>query len=173
MYNICKFLENIVKYFKIKIKIMYWKVKYGRRLKIGKNFHFRKELIINISKDGYLEIGDNNFFNNYCSINCRKKIIIGNNNLFGENVKIYDHNHVFNNKNMDIKKNFTVGEIIIGDNNWVASNVIILNKCKIENNNVFGTNVIINGEYDSNNILKIDNAYVITKKIKYGENLND
>lgn len=166
MYNICKFLENIVKYFKIKIKIMYWKIKYGKRIKIGKNLHFRKGFIINISKDGYLEIGDNNFFNNYCSINCRKKIIIGNNNLFGENVKIYDHSHVFNNRDMDIKKNFVDGKITIGDNNWIASNVVILKKTDLGSENVIANNVIVNEQYTNNLIIK-NNAERITNEIVY------
>ena len=69
MYKIIKFIENVIKFLKIKTKIMYWKIKYGKRIKIGKNFKFRKGLVINISKNGYLEIGDNNAFNNYCSIN--------------------------------------------------------------------------------------------------------
>ena len=92
MYNIIKFIENVFRWIKIKISILYWKLKYGKRIKIGRNFRFRKSLIINISKGGHLEIGNNNAFNNYCSINCHKLIKIGNNNMFGENVKIYDFN---------------------------------------------------------------------------------
>lgn len=96
MYRIIQLMENAFRKCKNKTKILFWKIKYGKRIKIGKNFEFRKSLIININKNGYLEIGDNNFFNNYCSINCHNKIYIGKNNSFGENVKIYDHNHEFN-----------------------------------------------------------------------------
>ena len=67
------------------------------------------------------------------------------------------------------KKLLIIKRYIYGNNNWIASNVIILSKCKIENNNVVGANVIVNKEYDSDNILKIDNVSIVTKKIKYKE----
>lgn len=172
MYSICNFIENTIKFLRIKTKIVYWKIKYGKRIKIGKKFHFRKGLNINISKDGYLEIGNNNFFNNYCSINCRYKIIIGDNNLFGENVKIYDHNHVFNDKNIDIRKNFTKGEILVGNTNWIASNVIILQKTALGNNNVISNNVVLNEKYYDETIIK-NNANIIIKKIVYKEKKHD
>ena len=123
MYSIIKFIENVLKFFKIKFKIIYWKLKYGKRIKIGKKFRFRKGLIINISKNGYLEIGDNNAFNNYCSINCHKHIKIGNDNMFGENVKLYDHNHIFNDKSVNMQRTYLDRYIIIGNNNWIGSDV--------------------------------------------------
>lgn len=168
MYSICNFIENAIKFLKMKMKIAYWKIKYGKRIKIGKKLHFRKGLNINIAKDGYLEIGKNNFFNNYCSINCRHKVIIGDNNLFGENVKIYDHNHVFNNKNVNIRKSFKKGEILIGNTNWIASNVIILQKAELGNNNVISNNVVLNEKYSNENIIK-NNSNIITEKIVYKE----
>ena len=39
-----------------------------------------------------VKIGDNVFFNNGTSIAAKEKIEIGDNCIFGENVKIYDHN---------------------------------------------------------------------------------
>lgn len=166
MYSICNFIENAIKFLKIKMKIAYWKIKYGKRIKIGKKLHFRKGLNINIAKDGYLEIGKNNFFNNYCSINCRHKVMIGDNNLFGENVKIYDHNHVFNDKTIDMRYSYNEHEIIIGNNNWVSADVIFLSKTKLKDNNVIGAKTIINEEYDSENIIKSERNKSI-KKIKY------
>ena len=52
------------------------------------------------------------FFNNDCSITCLNKITIGANCLFGENVKLYDHNHKFRNENVKIsEQGYTLGEI--------------------------------------------------------------
>ena len=166
MYNILKFIENINRYLKIKTKILYWKLKYGKRIKIGNNFKFRKRLIINISQNGYLEIGNNNAFNNNCSINCHKKIKIGNNNMFGENVKFYDHNHIFNNKNIDMTTTFKEHEILIGDNNWIASDVVFLSKATLGDNNVVGIKTVINEKYANECIIrsKIEN---INEKIIY------
>lgn len=168
MYSIIKFIENVCRYIKMKIKIRYLKIKYGKRIKIGKKFRFRKGFIINISKNGYLEIGDNNFFNNYCSINCRKKIIIGNDNMFGENVKFYDHNHVFNNKNIDMQKNFRDKEIYIGNSNWIASNVTILCSAELGDRNVIASNILLNEKYDDGNIVKEEKKLKI-EKIVYKE----
>lgn len=154
MYTIFNTLEKIMRGFKIYLKMFYYKLKYGRRLKIGKGVHFRKGFIINISKNGKVEIGDNTFFNNYCSINCHDKITIGKNNLFGEGVKIYDHNHIFNDKSVNMKKAYKTHPVEIGNRNWFGSNIVILSKAKIGNNNVFAANIVINSELKSNYLVK-------------------
>ena len=47
----------------------------------------------------------------------------------GENVKMYDHNHVFEDIDLPIKKQgMKIGEINIGENCWLGANVTIL--CK-------------------------------------------
>lgn len=166
MYNICTFIENVIKFFNIKIKLLYWKIKYGKRLKLGKKITFRKGFIINIAKNGYLEIGDNNFFNNYCSINVHEKVIIGNNNDFGESVKIYDHSKVFNDKKVDMKHTYKSNPIYIGNNNWVCSNVVILNNSKIECDCVIGAGVIVNSRVKKETIVKSMQEYVF-KKINF------
>ena len=110
-----------------KMRIFYLKLKYGKRITIGKNVIMRKKVNIEIRRNGYLEIGDNTFFNNYCSINCLEEIKIGSNNIFGESVKIYDHDHFFNNEYISISE-FRTGRICIGDDNWFGSNIVILRK---------------------------------------------
>ena len=165
MYYVFKLIEKIIEKFKCETKKIYYKVKYGKRLKIGKNVHFRKGMIINIYNEGYLEIGDNCFFNNYCSINCHKKIIIGENNLFGENVKIYDHNHVFNNLSINKKNTFLSNSIAIGNNCWFGTNVVILSKCNIEDNCVVGAGTILNEKYKQNLIIKTKNENMINSII--------
>lgn len=154
MYSIIKFIENVGKFFRIKLKIIYWKLKYGKRIKIGKKLRFRKGFIINISRNGYLEIGDNNAFNNYCSINCRKIIKIGDNNMFGENVKMYDHNHIFNDKNINMQKSYIDKEVTIGNDNWIASNVTILSNTKLGNRNVVAANIVLNERYEDEYLIK-------------------
>lgn len=144
-----------------KIKILYWKIKYRDRIDIPWNLSFRRDFIINISKNGLLKIGDNCFFNNYCAINCMKEIVIGNNNIFGENVKIYDHNHVFNKEKFDLNE-LKTEKIEIGNENWIASNVVILKKTKMKNRNVVGAGIILNQELDSYNLLKCKQDIEIT-----------
>ena len=154
MYTVLSATEKAFKGVRTCSKLAYYKLKYGSRLKVGKGVHFRKGFIINISKNGKLTIGDGTWFNNYCSINCHEKITIGKNNLFGEGVRIYDHNHVFNDKSVNMKKSYRSRSIVIGDRNWFGSNVVILSKAKIGDNNVFGANMVINSKFESDNIVR-------------------
>lgn len=161
MYQFFSMTEKAAKGINEACKLLFYKAKYGNRLKVGKNVRFRKGFIINISKNGRLEIGDGTFFNNYCSINCHDKIIIGKNNLFGEGVKIYDHNHVFNDKSVNMKKTFKSRPIVIGDRNWFGSNVVILSGAQVGNNNVFSCNSVIDSETGSDNLVKLSSKYEV------------
>ena len=109
------------------------KIEYGKRIKFGKNVRFRKGFhVVIVGKDARLVIGDNTFFNIGCSIACLGKITIGKNNAFGEYVTIYDHNHIFNKKEMN-QKAFSISEVEIGDDNWICSKVNICAKSKVGN----------------------------------------
>ena len=168
MYVILSGVEKIFIGVRVILKLLYYKLKYGKRLKIGKKVRFRKGFILNIAKDGSVEIGDGTFFNNYCSVNCHNKVTIGKNNLFGESVKIYDHNHVFNNKRVNMKKTYKSNSVAIGDRNWFGSGVVVLNKAKIGSYNVFGSNLVINSEFGSENIVRSVGEYRV-EKIRYSE----
>lgn len=138
---------------KKKVKILYWKVRYKDRIDIPWNLSFRKNFIINISKGGYLKIGKECFFNNYCTINCKERIEIGNRNIFGENVKLYDHNHVFNKEEFDLQE-FKTEKIKIGEENWFGTGVIILKGTEIRNRNVISAGTVLKGNIDSFSVVK-------------------
>lgn len=128
------------------------------KLILKKNVHFRKFSTICIRNNGVLIIGENTFFNNGISINCHNCIEIGANCLFGENVKIYDHNHKFRNKNQLIStQGYSLGKICIGNNCWIGSNVIILKNVTIGDNVVIGANCVISENVLSNSIVKSNN----------------
>ncbi|MGD9813454.1 MAG: acyltransferase [Bacilli bacterium] len=111
---------------------LFLKIKYGKRIALGKKTKFRKGFRVNIGKKGTLILGDNNFFNAFCSINCRGEIIIGSGNIFGEYVTLYDHNHIFN-KDIFNQKEIKNGKIIIGNENWICTKVNICSNSKIGN----------------------------------------
>ena len=115
---------------------------------------FRKHFSINIGKNGRVEIGKGCFFNQYCSLNAHTLIKIGENCLFGENVKVYDHNHGYKDSSRLIKnQEFTTEPIFIGNNCWISSNCIILKGVTIGDNCVIGAGCIIYKDVPSNSVL--------------------
>ncbi|QNQ83110.1 acyltransferase [Lactobacillus sp. PV037] len=133
--------------------ILFWK-----KLIIGAHTTWRKGLSVTIGKDGKVEIGKNCFFNNYCSINSLQTIKIGDGTLFGEGVKIYDHNHRFRDPNVPIKyQGYKSAPVNIGKHCWIGSNVIILKGTSIGDNCVIGAGCVVSGEVPSNTILKLTN----------------
>lgn len=123
---------------------------------IGNSVVFRKHAVIRIREGAELHIGNNVFFNESISINCRNKIVIGDHCMFGENVKLYDHNHRFRDKSTPIiDQGFSVGFIEIGKNCWIGSNVVILKNVKIGNSVVVGSNCLITDDIPENSIVRL------------------
>lgn len=82
--------------------------------------------------------------------------------MFGENVKLYDHNHRFTDKQINFKdQGFKVGSIKIGDNCWIGSNVTILCNVSIGDNVVIGANCLIYKSIPSNTVVKNKNDLLI------------
>lgn len=145
------------------LNIIKFKILFGNRITIGKKVSFRKNINIRIAKTGKLIIGDNCFFNNNCSINCKKNIEIGSDTIFGENVKLYDHDHVYDEKNLIRKSGYKLDNIKIGNNCWICSDVIILRKATIDDNCVIGAKMIVKDHIHSNSIYSNNKI----KEIKY------
>lgn len=154
MYNLlCKF-DSLLLHSRVFFIKLYYKLKYGKRLSIGKRVIFRENFKIVIAKNGYVKIDDYCFFNTGCTIDCNKRIIIGKHNLFGENVKIYDHNHIFNDKSVDRGISFKNYEITIGNENWFGTGIVLLGGTFIGNNNVIGANTVLKGKFNDDTIIK-------------------
>lgn len=125
-------------------------------LNLGNNISLRRGVLISLF-GGELIIGDNVFFNNNCSISCMGKIDIGKETMFGENVKIYDHNHKYEYRPEGVfiyPNEFIIGSVIIGKNCWIASNVTILNNVIIGDNCIIGAGCLIHKSIPSNTVVK-------------------
>lgn len=125
-------------------------------------------LFIKVCGTGCIEIGERVFFNNCCSITCMNKIKIGNDCLFGENVHIYDHNHNYRQIGKTIsQQGFSIGEITIGNNVWIGTNVTILKNVHIGNNCIIGAGCVVYKDVPEGNILFCNGEM---KKIEVTEN---
>jgi acetyltransferase-like isoleucine patch superfamily enzyme len=129
-----------------------------RVLQIEKGFSCRNFCNFLVYPNASLIIHANVFFNNYCSVNCLGSIEIGAETIFGEGVKMYDHNHLYAYDAGGVLKverqQFDIGSIKIGKNCWIGSNVTILNNVEIGDNVIIGANCLIYKSIPSNSIVK-------------------
>lgn len=126
----------------------------GGKLITGKRLTFRKSFSVMIDKHGEIVIGNNVFFNNYCSLNAINHISIGDGTIFGENVKVYDHNHCYKNPDVPIKEQgFTSSPVNIGKHCWIGSNVVILKGVSIGDNSVIGAGCVVYKDVPSGTIV--------------------
>ena len=83
-----------------------------------------------------------------------KYIEIGNDSIFGENVHIYDHNHIYKDENIPVNsQGFTYGEVRIGNNCWIGSNVTILKGVTIGNHSVIGAGCVVYKDVPENTVI--------------------
>ena len=136
-------------------KKLFLKLQYGSRIQIGKKVGFRKNIRFYLEDNAKMTIGDRCFFNNDCSFNVHENVEIGHDTLFGEGVKLYDHNHVFTSARVPIaKQGFRTGQITIGTNCWICSNVVILKGVHIGDNCVIGAGCVISQDVSNNTIVR-------------------
>lgn len=126
------------------VKNLVYKILYGGNYHFYWDLSFRKGFSLVILDGGKIDIGENVFFNNYCSVCAINSITIGNGTIFGENVKLYDHNHIYSDPNLPIKKQgYTSAPVTIGHHCWIGSNVVILKGVTIGDNCVIGAGCIV------------------------------
>lgn len=145
-------------------KKLLFTVIYHGKVTFDKGVHWRRNFTIMLSPNAKLTIGRFCFFNNDCSINANNRIQIGEGTLFGENVKIYDHNHRFKDKMVPIKEQgYSNGEVIIGKHTWIGSNVVLLKGTNIGDNCVIGAGCVINSAIPDGTIIRTENNLIIER----------
>lgn len=156
-------MKIISKFYKF-IKIIFLKIKYKGKIDLSYDLQFRRNFWINIKDNGRLIIKNGCFFNNDCSLSCRGEIYIGENSIFGENVKFYDSNHVYKTTGKSTREEgFNKGKIKIGSNCWIGSNVTILRNVSIGDNSVIGANVLVYKDIPKNSVVKLKQDLIMEK----------
>lgn len=112
------------------------------KISIGKFVFIRKNASIRIDFEGELNIEEKVFINDNCNINCVNRISIGRNTKIAPNVCINDHDH--NYKNIT-DTHLMKGEVIIGKDVWIGSNVVILRNTNIGDHAVIAAGSVVKG----------------------------
>lgn len=162
-----KLIEKCINKICLILKKVYYRSLYGRSCYLNKGVSWRKSFVLNISDKGKVSIGKKTFFNNNCSINARNNISIGEYCLFGEGVKLYDHDHVYYTHDLIRNSGYKLGSISIGNNCWIGSNVVILKNTIIGNNCVISAGCVVSGTIPNNSIVKRkENNYIVEQITK-------
>ncbi|MFA9376692.1 MAG: DapH/DapD/GlmU-related protein [Lachnotalea sp.] len=164
-------------------KLVFWKIKYGKKLNtswvqaIDKGFVLRispkaevligKEMVTrnNVTiraEEGSLEIGDKCFLNCNVSITCMKKITIGNGCQIANNVVIVDHDHDYQNSLSEYRKEI----VTIGNQVWIGANCVILKGSNIGDNCVIAAGSVVKGKVESNTLYYQKRETVCKKTIE-------
>ena len=93
-------------------------------VELGQDITLRSFVCLEVGNGATLKLGNRVFFNNHCSIRCEHHIEIGKDTMFGDGVRIFDHNHQYSNYHVE-KIAFNYGKISIGKNCWIGANVVV------------------------------------------------
>jgi acetyltransferase-like isoleucine patch superfamily enzyme len=112
---------------------------------------------INVARDGVLQIGDDFRFNDGASIEVWHKVTIGNNVMMAPFSSIIDdHCHLVEPDSITYEK-----PIVIGDNVWLARNVIVMPGVTIGSGSIIGANSIVSRDIPPNSLAAGSPAKVI------------
>ena len=163
MYLIKK-LYNLYRNLRSKYILAICKLIYGKAFMAQEDLYVQKGFLVTIEEKGKIKIGRRVFFNNGCSLNSLCGITIEDDCIFGENVKIYDHNHIYTNGNAPInEQGFTMDQVVVGRNTWVASNVTILKGVHIGARCVIGANCVVYKDIPDDSLVTLESELAIRK----------
>lgn len=169
---IVSFIKRLLLFLKSITIFVALHILYGSHIKLHIINSIKGKLKIELSQNGFLEIGDflmsagpcyikcegngickignSVFFNHNCSITCIEKIEIGDNCNFANNVVIVDHDHKLG--KFGVEKGYTSSSIQIGENVWVGANSVILRGVTIGEGAVIAAGAVVNSDIPSNEI---------------------
>lgn len=120
---------------------------------IARNLELSKDTDIQCFDDAECCIGEYTYANQRLMISCHAGVTIGNHCLLGPDVKIFDNNHTFD-YDKGVATDLKSAPIVIGDNCWIASNVVILKGTTIGEGCVIGAGCVISGNIPAHSIVK-------------------
>ena len=157
-------------YLKNSIRILFWKIRYGKKIDVDFIQCFGRGISLSISKNakvslkkgitsrnnlairvegGRLTVQKGCFFNINCSITCLDNISIGEFCSFGNNIVIVDHDHDY--KHIS-EGSFLTSATKIGNHVWIGANSVILRGSQIGNHSIIAAGSIVSGIVPDNSV---------------------
>lgn len=119
-------------------------LKFGNSVTVGRNCMIRPSSYYGKDLGEGLEVGDNSSIGPNTYVGCSGKIKIGANVMFGPRCSLFAENHNFSDVKTTIKsQGVSQKGIIIEDDCWIGSNVIILDGVTIGEGSVIGAGTLI------------------------------
>ena len=138
----------------------------GDRVTIGKYAIIRPSNLYGASIGAGLVIGNKSNIGPYSYIGCSGKITIGSNVMMGPRVSLFAENHVFENTETTIQsQGVTTAPIVIEDDCWIASNVVILAGVTIGKGSVIAAGAVVNTDIPPYSVVAGVPAKVVKSRI--------
>lgn len=139
---------------------------FGNNVTIGRSVMIRPSSYYGIDMGKGLVMGDNSSIGPHGYIGCSGKITIGNNVMFGPKCSLFAENHVFSDTKSTIKsQGVNQKGIVVKDDCWIGSNVIILDGVTIGKGCIIGAGTIITKDIPAGSIV-IDKRNKIVQERK-------
>lgn len=145
-------------------------LKFGSRVTIGRGVMIRPSSYYGIDLGRGLTVGNDSSIGPHGYIGCSGKIIIGSSVMIGPKCSLFAENHNYINNSITIKEQGVKQKgIVIEDNCWIGSNVVILDGVSIGTGSVIGAGALINKDIPPHSLV-VDKRNKIYKDIN-GNNI--
>ncbi len=132
----------------------------GRGVMIRPSSYYGGDLGVGLTMGEHSSIGPNSY------VGCSGKIVIGKNVMLGPRCSLFAENHIFSDTGTPIKNQGVVQiGIVIEDDCWIGSNVIILDGITIGRGSVIGAGTLLAKDVPAGSIIVDKRDKQITKRI--------
>ena len=112
-------------------------VSLGKRVKTSRN-------VTLVAVDGSVDVGDDCSFSGGSTVVAHERIIIENRCMFGPGVKIYDHDHLYDERGV-LAEGYKTAAVRIGEKSWIGANSVILKGTDIGEGCIIGAGTVVKG----------------------------
>ena len=128
--------------------------RYKKNILLKNNIYFKRNSILGCANpNAHIEIGENVTIGNNSIIISSERIKIGKNTMIAPNAHFVDSDHGTSPENSFNKQENLTSPIIIGNNVWIGSRVVILKGVNIGDNTVVSAGSVVTKSFPSNVII--------------------